>query len=485
MNYPYLDLTVLAQIRPHLLAPYGAVLFDTDLKQILWVNGEGAKLVGSSRVRRALEEPVSPNRAMMRQITTAVGKLSSHEDAHAVMRISQGFQSQLIGFSVRLISLPQGEKAVLMLTENLHDRRHSKEKMAQATVEGLDGYSHASAILDEQGVIIAASEHFRTLAVSNSNLKALTNEVAVEEDRLVKRLIETNQGDLPTGIARLSDDPACHLVIIANPTEEENLEGVEPETAITQGVERNQKPEELDDGEVLDSADSGKAERPSVLIQEFQHSPIPKKTTVKEQDLAQEIDADDEDSVEQQHNKEIENSTTSPDPAPVRFVWEMDADNEFRSVSQELATAVGREYSDIVGMSWIEVSEKFGLENGNSINELLKLEDTWSGKTVLWPVQGTDLRVPIDLAGLPSYGRSRNFEGFNGFGIIRIGDAVVETIKDEPVKDEPKEDSFQEAATKESSSKTIGFLTGAKKSDFDKIVTETEPQSGNDNIVVD
>ena len=45
---------------------------------------------------------------------------------------------------------------------------------------------------------------------------------------------------------------------------------------------------------------------------------------------------------------------------------------------------------------------------------------------MLWPVVGTDLKIPVDLAALPVYGRSRAFEGFRGFGVARTGDAVVD-----------------------------------------------------------
>jgi hypothetical protein len=54
----------------------------------------------------------------------------------------------------------------------------------------------------------------------------------------------------------------------------------------------------------------------------------------------------------------------------------------------------------------------------------LKRRDTWSGKTIHWPVEGTSLMVPVDLAALPTYTRSRDFDGFRGFGIVRLADAV-------------------------------------------------------------
>ncbi|TGR15853.1 hypothetical protein EN839_34880, partial [Mesorhizobium sp. M1C.F.Ca.ET.196.01.1.1] len=56
----------------------------------------------------------------------------------------------------------------------------------------------------------------------------------------------------------------------------------------------------------------------------------------------------------------------------------------------------------------------------------LERRDTWSGRSVLWPVAGTGLKIPVDLAALPVYGRSRAFEGFRGFGVARAADAVVD-----------------------------------------------------------
>ena len=45
---------------------------------------------------------------------------------------------------------------------------------------------------------------------------------------------------------------------------------------------------------------------------------------------------------------------------------------------------------------------------------------------MLWPVQGTDLQVPVDLAALPAFSSEREFEGFRGFGVIRTADAILD-----------------------------------------------------------
>ena len=63
------------------------------------------------------------------------------------------------------------------------------------------------------------------------------------------------------------------------------------------------------------------------------------------------------------------------------------------------------------------------------IADLLERRDTWSGRSVFWPLTGKPLKVPVDLAALPVYDRNRVFEGFRGFGVIRAADAMRDPEK--------------------------------------------------------
>ncbi|MEO5759057.1 MAG: PAS domain S-box protein [Mesorhizobium sp.] len=112
--------------------------------------------------------------------------------------------------------------------------------------------------------------------------------------------------------------------------------------------------------------------------------------------------------------------------APVRFVWRTDAEGKFSALSPEFADIVGKAAADVIGRRFKDVAATFGLDTSGEIAGLLERRDTWSGRSVLWPVVGTDLKIPVDLAALPVYGRSRAFEGFRGFGVARTGDAVVD-----------------------------------------------------------
>ncbi|WP_306141124.1 ATP-binding protein [Roseibium sp. MMSF_3412] len=113
-----------------------------------------------------------------------------------------------------------------------------------------------------------------------------------------------------------------------------------------------------------------------------------------------------------------------PRRRPVRFAWKMDVDQRFTFLSDEFAEVLGPDATDIVGCTWEEVSDEFGLDPRDNISRALDRRDTWSGKTVAWPVTGAALRVPVDLAALPAFDRNRKFEGYRGFGVCRTSDAV-------------------------------------------------------------
>jgi PAS domain S-box-containing protein len=109
---------------------------------------------------------------------------------------------------------------------------------------------------------------------------------------------------------------------------------------------------------------------------------------------------------------------------PVKFVWQMDAERRFTLVSDEFAAAVGPAAAAVVGSTWAEVADRFGLDDDGRVAAALARRDTWSGRTVLWPIEGEALRLPIDLAALPIFDRGRVFVGFRGFGTCRPEETV-------------------------------------------------------------
>lgn len=106
--------------------------------------------------------------------------------------------------------------------------------------------------------------------------------------------------------------------------------------------------------------------------------------------------------------------------APMRFVWEMDADGQILALSPELALAVGSENANIIGQRFSDVAERLGLDPEGRLAVALRKRETWSGQHVLWPVAGEIARfVSIELAGLVVLDENRKFRGYRGFGVIR------------------------------------------------------------------
>lgn len=124
----------------------------------------------------------------------------------------------------------------------------------------------------------------------------------------------------------------------------------------------------------------------------------------------------------------------------VRFVFELDPQLAFTFVSADLAQTVGPGMADILGRTWAEVAGRLEFDPAGRIAEALGHRDTFTGLTVDWPVDGENLRVPADLAGMPVFGRERSFKGYRGFGVLKTGATFEAPTPAEPISlSEPDE----------------------------------------------
>ena len=110
---------------------------------------------------------------------------------------------------------------------------------------------------------------------------------------------------------------------------------------------------------------------------------------------------------------------------PLRFVWDMDADGRFTIASNEFVQLIGPGAA-LLGRPWREVAGELELDPHNRVADAIASRETWSGITVSWPISpppGSDrhseLRLPIELSGLPVFDRDRSFRGYRGFGVCR------------------------------------------------------------------
>ncbi|MDO8396615.1 MAG: PAS domain S-box protein [Bradyrhizobium sp.] len=109
---------------------------------------------------------------------------------------------------------------------------------------------------------------------------------------------------------------------------------------------------------------------------------------------------------------------------PLRFMWQMDAEGRFSLGSDEFTRLIGARTAAGFGRPWSEIAETFGLDPDGRVARAVATGSTWSGITLDWPVDGGG-RLPVELAGLPTYDHTGKLAGYRGFGVCRDLDGLT------------------------------------------------------------
>nr|WP_112669901.1 cell-division control histidine kinase PdhS [Brucella intermedia] len=372
-SYPFIDIAALDSIREGFAKGDAQLVLTHDLSAVLWVNGPGAKLFGFDRVEDmiggSLDLPIATRRQIASSNSNAEG-----ETRTISIRLGGSLRSDLTRFSVSHIALPDGVSG-LLLTAN------GENTKAEAIISGLSDETTHVALIDANSRVIAASPRFAALEISSATLEDLVIEAADAADRIVKRRIRAGRHSVPGAIARLTDTRPMHLLCII---------GDAPDVVQAAPVALPGEAEEILEEMFPEPAESANA------------------------DMVEQASAD---------QPKPRNFVFDQDAPPARFIWKVGPDGAFTEVSPDLAATIGPNAADVVGRRFADVANVFGFDPDGSIAALLDKRDTWSGKRLMWPVEGTDLRVPVELAALPVYSRDREFTGFRGFGVVRPADA--------------------------------------------------------------
>jgi PAS domain S-box-containing protein len=433
-TYSFIDIAVLDDVRQRFAAGDALAILSTDLGDVIWANGPGAAVFGYPDIEAIIGASTRLSLVARRQIMATAGYPDIGRDKGLVVRLATGMTSRAVSFLASAITLPDGEPAILLAVPAARGTAHSEQELAERVIGGFNEPGHFAAFVDGNGAVTAAAEGFGELDIAADTLAGLVAEVRSDADRLVKRLIPAKRGRLPAGFARLTDEPASHLLVVVDEVLDDAVEDrpAEPEATGPQAPAFPDATAELAAGkhEPVGDGDKGPAGAPPRA--ELLPARVEKPASQDERwyfNTDSTLDANASPRPVQQDN-ETDRVAVPPAPkferelTPVRFVWRTDAEGSFSAISPEFAKAVGEPAADIVGRKFRDVATIFALDPSGEIAGLLERRDTWSGRSVLWPVSGTDLRIPVDLAALPVYGRGRNFEGFRGFGVARGGDAV-------------------------------------------------------------
>lgn len=524
-SYSFIDIAVLDQVRTRLAAGDALAMLDVRLESLIWANGPGCQLFGYDDVETVMGAPSGLSPVAKRQISAAPGFPRMRGEVSVTVRMG-GVRP--VGLVVSGVTLPDGEPAVLIALPANHGASRPPDDIARQAVSGFGDANSYAALIDEQGRVEASSTGFDALGIGAETLEALVAEVRDEEDRLVKRLIPATAATLAAGMARLTEEPARHLLLVIEAEEAEMPEEAEPEpgqsspaASLLESLPQDDAVEDdpMPEAEAVDDAEDAEtvlAQEPVGAAEDLPDNDIDEPgnseqmLATPEQEASNSLLApqgDDDapaeataDPVASTQNEPLDQepspiltppppaaATETPQPARngvVRFVWRTDADGRFTSVSDEFAAAVGASVESFNGRTFSDVATHFGLDGSGEVADLLERRDTWSGRTVIWPIVGSGLGVPVDLAALPIYDRARNFEGFRGFGVARMGDAAAfSPAENQPAL--PVDEAVEDAATEidedpfQGEAPALAVKPGPERRQSDKIIRLAEHRPAN------
>jgi len=134
-------------------------------------------------------------------------------------------------------------------------------------------------------------------------------------------------------------------------------------------------------------------------------------------------------------------ATFEPDKAPVDagrkpqadFTWKMDQRSRLIEISEGISTLIGISHKDLLGRTWVNISDTYGIDFDGRIDALIEARKPWC-ETVLWPTkQGNVLgAVKIEFSAEPVETASGKFAGFRGYGrAVDMSAGAEETSGDE------------------------------------------------------
>ncbi len=366
------------RLAAHALSPMPVWLWSTDAPRLLWANPIGAAIFDARSPAAATDIVFEPRHPAAQQMTRLSGTLP----AGGTPRLERlrGFGATLGGALICMcsrIALADGRSAVLVVAT---ERAGRDLPLPERVHRLLADLNMPAAIFTADGEPIDIAPAARERFGAQRDLVALGAEKIAREATLNGKA----EGELGAGrVAMLKLDAGATvalLLVIAGPA-----------TPAPMVVEPAPEPAPLPPPAIVNPVVAEPnpvlAEPPTVALEPVA-SPPPKEPA-------------------RVHR------------LPLRFVWQMDADNRFTHGKQDFANVVGPRVAGVLDRPWPEIAEALELDSDARVTRALAARDTWSGIVVRWPVDVGDERVAVEMSGLPVFDRDRQFTGFRGFGICR------------------------------------------------------------------
>ena len=389
-----LDFMVLPAVRVANAIGSAVAVLSADLGAVLWCNAAGAALLALPAGRRSSgEEASSP---LLPQIGLARETLKAKRRTQLLLRPADAGMGRAVLARLEVIG---EDGALALLTVRLEGAAsETREAFARRLIGEAELTQALACVVSDQGFVwgtprLPAEEHSLLAAQGAEFLDAGEERLSVEDEfgalsfakvaeGLVLIHIDAPEAEAEPGVAAPALGEADERNALAPPQAPEQPEPLAAEPALA-----------ADEPAQLDAVDAAEPEPAAPL--EFSPASSPA--------FAPALEAE-----------------------PVRFVWQIDEEGRFSSLSPDFAATVGPHSADVVGRAFTDVAQVYGFDETGEVARLLERRDTWSGRSILWPIEGTDRKAPVDLAALPVYSRDRRFEGFRGFGVVRPAEHVAD-----------------------------------------------------------
>jgi PAS domain S-box-containing protein len=394
------DIVALPEIGGLLFDRRPAFVWQADGRRLLFANSAGVAWFGANSLASLRERVFSPSNPAVKRIERLGHTLPSAGARIEFLRFSLGVVTSALPSLCQRLRTDDGEGIILIVGLDATAPSEPLSRRARRAVAELAGSGDAL-ILDEDGEALAATDP--ALAKAARSIFTKLHEGA--EERSV--WIDGARREVAI-IAAQTDEGRVYVVLFGADAAEEAAPEEQPVVKVTPPPEPELEPEEAGPPAV--------EEPPPPTAEEPLPPPVAEEPVQMEaaHPMA-EIEATAAPFVFQRHR------------SPVRFVFTVDAEQRLTMLSHEFAGVVGPKAADIVGLKWGEIAERLGVDADGAMRDALARRDTWSGITLFWPIDDSDLRVPVDLAALPVFSRDRAFEGFRGFGVVRTADAAPGT----------------------------------------------------------
>jgi PAS domain S-box-containing protein len=376
------------RLAAHATSALPAWLWSTDGSRVLWANPVGARMFGAANSPELARKTFGPADAQRRQIAQLAGRLPPT----GTIRLERlrGFGAApggLMTCSCARLAFPDGSQGILIAATEASGRAMPLIERLQCLVEGVETPMVAFA---HNGLFVGASDAARAL-LGFPDLSAAGLEAA-RGDALANGRVEMPIGTRHMVLQRVGTGTDIGLVALIEPGAASSAEAT-----IKSNIRTEPQPPIAAVGEPA----TGKTASPAEDIETAAAGWQPAEAA-----------------------ESLEGTEPRRRRHPLRFAWQMDADERFSLGSDEFTRLIGPRTAVGFGRPWPEIAEIYGLDPAGRVREAIATRDGWSGITIYWPVDGGG-RLPVELSGLPVYDEAGNFTGYRGFGVCRVLDSLA------------------------------------------------------------